>query len=287
MGRNRKRSGIGSVVLPPIPPVVVQRSLVTQPTTPLSTKLKDVPLIDPRTLDIVPGQPIGVHHVSSTNAAREIVREGRIAPLHRGEKYNTGNVGVFGNPTGGYVSFEGDYRTTNYYREMRYDDNKITSATITPQKPIVLRDVTAATGTRSLDDIARIRMTSAQRISELLPESERALFDSIVEPAIDRFRISSFDLEEMETERRSLSLDERMKPKNANKYNAAVSDVRRKSSAIAQATLRALKKLGYDALVILQPENTFSSIVGGNQILILIRQSRWCMECDHIVDSND
>jgi hypothetical protein len=215
---------------------------------------------DPQDVVIKAGEPISVHHVTTASVADLIARGGRIIPRNK-------NVMLFGNTDGGYFAFEGDRVSNRYYREQKRNESPATvSATITPRKPLVVRDFIEAGGGMEQDMRQPTRQRLAERIARILPADVRQQFEQMMAPLlrnVERAQIEYLRFQQRQSRLPRAEADAQFG--ETFRANGQASD------AYANGVLAALKRLGYDALAIVTPrgQDPSDDIVGGSQVLAL------------------
>jgi hypothetical protein len=173
---------------------------------------------------------------------------------------------LFGATDGGYFGFEHDPETTTYYQRISGADTAVVSATITPQKPLVVRNMTERTSARGEDWRQGTRSELIRSIIEALDPADVAPFNAIMKPYQNRISAAST------ADAQYRFIADKLPPYQQGIQQAEVEGNARKASDLyMNAALKALKTLGYDALVITQPRGTTSGddLVGGNQVLAL------------------
>jgi len=230
-------------------------------TVPLS-KMRRTP--HPNNMPIVAGQSYGVHHTTTPNNAESILRSGKFMPRNHPSK-----LPLFGYTKGGYFSFERDGRTTKYYREiMQQGKAETVAATLTPRKPLVIRDIQEEGNPPDVYDFRYgTRMAVVDAIRAQLTPEEQTRYDQVIGRAIKR-------LERSIMERKQLASSEKYAP-DKNRWNSMFSDALRDemqaNDNIMQTALDALTSFGYDSLWITQPPSREGGddLVGGSQVLVL------------------
>lgn len=246
MGRNRKPNrGVAAV------------------TTPLSTPFNQLRKRNPVRAIVQAGVPIAVHHVTTTQNAEGILRSGRFIPRN-----HPSNVFLFGNNQGGYFSFEGDKDSVEFYTDMNRGRSRaaILSATVTPQKPIRITLNERAT---QLGHDMRLgtRMEFVAQIRSQLPAAEQTFLDAqlqSVKQALARFDVE-YEQYRFRRSRLPAYIDQQQ-------FSELFNEATHLSTRYITTAMAAIKKLGYDAVAVIQDPNDTppgSDIVGGSQLIVL------------------
>lgn len=251
MGRNRKSSRGVSMF------------------TPLDVPLAKIRYRNPLRVTIRSGVPIAVHHVTSDEARKGIISSGKMRPRKR-----PNFVPLFGYGDGGYFTFEQDTKAAKHWKSMFRTKNVI-SATLTPQKPLVVQGVYEPMGTTvgldfggvGYDTLWSTRITYVDAVLGALPEGERAGLLALRSDIIKRKMKNIIEIA------RFRLIESSLPPYMANGQFAELlnADVAISNNLI-EATNTIVRNLGYDVIAILPPDSRVlpdSDITGGAQLLAL------------------